>query len=288
MIHALDNSGLRLNKNFIMFEELRLEISFKNIEQMKMKIDFLQNNNISKINIPCKGLMKKDFLLEIVEYIGKNYPSLDVVYHYSLYHQYTKNNLDSYKYFVKFIEKCVSFNNKEILLISGSKKKNGFDVTDVLDKINKDINTNIINFGIAYNPFFSNNKDIEDERNRLLEKLSSGIINSIWLQLGSDVYLLKKGILFLNETIKNNIKYSDGIKVYGSLFVPSKQSLSRFKFRPWKGVFFSNDYLYSLEKAKKITFDILKFYKANKIDLLIESECTTKKQLVNARNILDF
>ena len=268
-----------------MFKEFRIEISFRNIEQMKKKIEFLQNNNIFKINIPCKGLIKKDFLIETVEYIGKNYPSLDVIYHYSLNHQYTKNNIESYKYFLKFIEKCVAFNNKEILLISGSKKRNGFDVINVLNQLKKDIN-NKISFGIAYNPYFSTNEDIEEERNRLSEKLSSGIINSIWLQLGSDINLLKDGILFFNEDIKNNIKNLAEIKVYGSLFVPSKQSLSRFKFRPWKGVFFSNDYLNSLEKANEITLDILKFYSENKIDLLIESECITNQQLINARNIL--
>ena len=268
-----------------MYKQFRYEISFQNIEQLNKKIEFCKNNNISKINIPCKGKIKKEFLLEIVEYIGKNHINLDVVYHYSLYNQYSKNNKISYNNFLKFLDKCVNFKNKEILLISGSKKRNGFDVVELLNKLKSDINSKI-NFGIAYNPYFKDYEDIKDERKRLLEKLNSGIINSIWLQLGSDINLLKKGLSFLNENINNN-NFED-YKIYGSLFIPSKQSLSRFKFRPWKGVYFSNEYLNSLEKANQITSEILNFYFDNKINLLIESECSTNKQLKSAKHILSL
>ena len=49
-----------------MKKQLRVEISFKDINQLKNKIDFLLDKNIHKINIPCKGLIKKDFLLEVI------------------------------------------------------------------------------------------------------------------------------------------------------------------------------------------------------------------------------
>tara|TARA_Y100001968_G_scaffold333921_1_gene401134 strand:+ start:13467 stop:14273 length:807 start_codon:yes stop_codon:yes gene_type:complete len=263
----------------------RTEISFKNIEQMNKKIQFCNNNKIFKINIPCKGDIKKDFLLEIVEYIGKNHSNLDVVYHYSFNHQYSKNNKISYEYFLEFIEKCAAFRNKEILLVSGSKRRDGFDVIDVLNKLKGEINPKIT-FGIAYNPYYSDNNHIKEERERLLEKISTGIVNSIWLQLGSNLSFLKKGISFLKNNL-NNINYSQNYKIYGSLFVPSKQSLSRFKFRPWKGVFFSNSFLNSVDHANQITQDILKIYSENNIDLLIESECSTNKQLNNTLNILN-
>ena len=74
-----------------MDNNLRFELSFKNILQLEHKLNFCKSNNINKINIPCKGVIKKDFLNETIKYIGDNYKNLDVVYHYSLYHQYTKN-----------------------------------------------------------------------------------------------------------------------------------------------------------------------------------------------------
>ena len=149
-----------------------------------------------------------------------------------------------------------------------------------------ELNPNI-RFGIAFNPYFSFIEDIKEERKRLLDKLSSGLISSIWLQLGSDVKLLDKSVIFLKENIRRiyHNKNRD-IKLYGSLFVPSKQSLARFKFRPWKGVFFSNQYLNSVEKANFITNDILKIYAKNDIELLIESECSSNQQLINTKSIL--
>ena len=41
-----------------MKKELRVEISFKDLNQLKNKIDFLLKKNIYKINIPCKGIIK--------------------------------------------------------------------------------------------------------------------------------------------------------------------------------------------------------------------------------------
>ena len=76
-----------------MLDHLRLELSFKNTSQLENKLNFCISNNINKINIPCKGVIKKDFLNETIKYIGENYKNLDVIYHYSLYHQYTKLSL---------------------------------------------------------------------------------------------------------------------------------------------------------------------------------------------------
>ena len=100
-----------------MLNDFRFELSFKNTFQLENKLNFCISNNINKINIPCKGVIKKDFLNETIKYIGENYKNLDVIYHYSLYHQYTKNRVYSYLEFLKFIKKCKLYKNKEILLV---------------------------------------------------------------------------------------------------------------------------------------------------------------------------
>ena len=46
--------------------KFRVELSFKTLNQLKNKIDFCISNKINEINIPCKGIIKKDFLIETI------------------------------------------------------------------------------------------------------------------------------------------------------------------------------------------------------------------------------
>jgi len=265
-----------------MKKELRIEISFKDLKQLKNKIDFLLNNDINKINIPCKGLIKKDFLLEVVEYIGTNYKQAEVIYHYSLSHQFSKDQNNSLSDLLKFIKLSREYENKEILLVSGSRKKKNFEVSNILNKL-KDQD---IKFGVAYNPYFIKNNDISLERYNLIKKVNSGLVNSIWLQFGSNLQALNKEINFIKKIIidQSNILSSD-IRVYGSILVPSKQFLARFKFRPWRGVYLTQDFLNSLEYSKSITRQIYKLYYKNDIIPLVETECSTIKQFNEVNNL---
>ena len=265
-----------------MKKEIRVEISFKDLEQLKKKIDFLLNKDIYKINIPCKGLIKKDFLLEVIKYIGINYKELEVIYHYSLFHQFSKNQENSFNDLLKFISLSRAYDNKEILLVSGSRKKNNFEVTNILNKL-KDQD---IKFGVAYNPYFIKNIDISLERNNLIKKVNSGLVNSIWLQFGSNLQALKKEIKFIKKNITDQSKFFNSeIKVYGSILVPSKQFLAQFKFRPWRGVYLTQDFLNSLEYSNSITKEIYRLYSRNNIIPLVETECCTVKQFNKVKNL---
>ncbi len=265
-----------------MLDKLRVEISFKDLYQLKKKIEFCINNDLYKINIPCKGLIKKDFLFEAARFLGNNYKDINITYHYSFYYQYYKNSSLSYEKFLNFIDLIDSYDKNNILLVSGSKKRNEFEVLNILDKLKSDLGS-FSKFGVAYNPYYQDDNDLENERNRLIYKLKSGLINSIWLQFGSELNNLEREISFIKK-LKND--FSRNINLYGSLFIPSKQFLARFKFRPWRGVFLSDEYLNSLERSKLITKKIINIYKYNKVIPLIESECTTDKQLIEARKFI--
>ena len=78
------------------------------------------------------------------------------------------------------------------------------------------------------------------------------------------------------------------ISIYGSIFIPSKQFLARFKFRPWRGVYLSEKYLNSLEESSKITKKIIDFYLSNSIIPLIETELCTEKQFLQAQNLINL
>ena len=262
-----------------MINNFRFELSFKNISQLENKLTFCISNNINKINIPCKGVIKKEFLNEIIEYIGNKYKNLDVIYHYSLYHQYNKNKENSYLEFLKFIKKCNSYKQNEILLISGSKKKKDFDVLDVLSDFKNEKRLNI-NLGIAYNPYLKNYFNLCEERVRLEKKISSGLTKSIWLQYGTDIKLLECEINFLKQSLLNSYNNNaKSVKIFGSLLIPSRQFISRFKFRPWKGVFISDNYLNSLDDFYSFTKDLVEIYLDNNITPVIETECKSIEKL---------
>ena len=270
-----------------MDNNLRFELSFKNILQLEKKLNFCIANKIYKINIPCKGLIKKDFLTETIDYIGENYKELDVIYHYSLYHQYTKNIEYSYVEFLNFIQKCNFYNNHEILLVSGSNKKNNFEVLDVLRKFSNEKKLKI-NIGVAYNPYFSKYYNLREERARFEKKIYTGLTKSIWLQYGTDLKLLESEIKFLKQTILNNSYNKDrSVPFFGSLLIPSRQFISRFKFRPWKNVFISDKYLNSLDDFYAFTKDMINIYKDNNICPVIETESSSKDKLEDIYNLFN-
>ena len=106
-----------------MNNNIRFELSFKNISQLENKLNFCILNNIKNINIPCKGLIKKELFNSTIKYISKNFSEFNVTYHYSLYHQYSKNKVESYKYFLDFVKNSDINRNYEILLVSIKQEK---------------------------------------------------------------------------------------------------------------------------------------------------------------------
>ena len=256
-----------------MIDNLRFELSFNNISQLENKLNFCKFNNIKNINIPCKGNIKKDLFNSTIKYITKNFQQFNVTYHYSLYHQYSKNKEKSYQDFLDFLKNSYSNRNYEILLVSGSNKKKNFDAVDVLFNIKKEKNLNI-KLGIAYNPYLKKYYKFYSERERLERKISSGLLNSIWLQFGTDIKVLQSEVDYLKE----NEQY-DKLNLFGSLLIPSKQFIARFKFRPWKGVYISDKFLYSLDEFYSFTRDLVRFYKKNNITPIIETDFSSSEKL---------
>ncbi len=256
-----------------MIDNLRFELSFKNISQLENKLNFCKFNKIKNINIPCKGPIKKTLFTSTINYISMNFKEFKVTYHYSLYHQYSKNKEKSYDDFLGFLKNSNSNRNYEILLVSGSSKKKNFDSINVLSNIKKEKNLKV-KLGIPYNPYLKKYYKESSERERFERKLSSGLINSIWFQYGTDIKVLQNEFSYL----KKLAKYYK-IKLFGSLLIPSNQFIARFKFRPWKGVYISEKCLNSLDYFYDFTIDLVCFYKNNNITPLIETDFASSEKL---------
>ncbi len=259
----------------------RFELSFKNITQLENKLNFCKLNNIKNINIPCKGIIKKDLFNDTINYISKNFHEFNVTYHYSLYHQYSKNKVKSYEDFLDFIKNSHSNRNYEILLVSGSNKKKNFDSIDVLGFLKKEKNLKV-KLGIAYNPYLKKYYNITSERERFERKISTGLINSIWFQYGTDIKVLKYELTYIKKITKN-----ERLNLFGSLFIPSKQFITRFKFRPWKEVYVSEKCLYSLDNFFDFTSELVSFYKNNNITPVIESDFSSSEKLDSVYSFLE-
>tara|TARA_Y100001968_G_C19296846_1_gene687051 strand:+ start:246 stop:1040 length:795 start_codon:yes stop_codon:yes gene_type:complete len=252
---------------------LRFELSFKNISQLDKKLNFCKLNNIKNINIPCKGFIKKELFSSTINYLSKNFHEFNVTYHYSLYHQYSKNRRKSYQDFLYFVKNSDTNRNYKILLVSGSNKKKNFDSIDILNYLKKEKNLGF-KLGIAYNPYLKKYYKISSERERFERKIATGLINSIWFQYGTDIQALQNDLNYLKKVAKD-----EKLNLFGSLFIPSKQFIARFKFRPWKEVYISQKYLNDLEKFFDFTSDLISFYKKNNITPLIESDFSSSEKL---------
>ncbi len=264
-----------------MKNNIRFELSFKNIFQLENKLNFCKLNKIKNINIPCKGLIKKELFNSTIKYISKNHHEFNVTYHYSLYHQYSKNKSKSYQDFLDFIKNSHTNGNYEILLVSGSNKKKNFDSIDVLGYLKKEKNLKV-KLGIAYNPYLKKYYNISSERERFERKISTGLINSIWFQYGTDIDVLQNEVNYLNKVVKDQ-----KLNLFGSLFIPSKQFISRFKFRPWKEVHISESCLFSLENFFEFTRNLVSFYKKNNIIPVIESDFSSLGKLDSVYSFLE-
>jgi len=256
-----------------MINNLRFELSFNNISKLENKLNFCKINKIRNINIPCKGNIKRELFNSTIKYISKNFQEFNVTYHYSLYHQYSKNKEKSYQDFLNFLKNSYSNRNYEILLVSGSNKKKNFDAINVLSNIKKEKILKV-KLGIAYNPYLKKYYKVSSERERFERKISSGLINSIWFQYGTDIQVLQNELAY----IKNTVKY-EKLNLFGSLLIPSKQFIARFKFRPWKGVHISEKCLSSLEYFYDFTRELVCFYKNNNITPVIETDFSSSEKL---------
>jgi len=264
-----------------MNNNIRFELSFKNISHLENKLDFCKLNNIKNINIPCIGLLKKDLFNSTIKYISKYYDEFNVTYHYSLHHQYSKNKAESYQYLLDFVKNSDINRNYEILLVSGSNKRKNFDSVNVLAYLKKEKNLKV-KLGIAYNPYLKKYYNISSERERFERKISTGLINSIWFQYGTDIEVLQNEVTYLKKVAKE-----EKLNLFGSLFIPSKQFIARFKFRPWKEVYISEKCLYDLDNFFDFTNDLVSFYKQNNITPLIESDFSSSEKLDSVYSFLE-
>ena len=270
--------------------KLRIEISFKSFDELRLILSFCQQNKLKKINIPCKNNLKKDFLLNSIRISREEFPDLDLIPHFSILHEFKRNRVNTIESFIEFFNVVKGLGCNELLLISGSQKRSTLDASSTLSYLNekKLFSYSDLSIGVAFNPYL-NSILFKKEIIKLEKKLQSGLVKSVWIQFGTDFTLLESRIGILKKLIfaakKANYNKTN-IKLFGSILIPSKQFIARFKYRPWKGVYCSKEFLESVDSASNLVTNLLKLYKKFDIYPLIETDVSNDDKLNSLLTIL--
>lgn len=254
---------------------VRIELFFKTHAELQDRVQWLASKGFSSFSVVNKD--KSDKLHDWLEVIKRESSDANICLHYSLKYQRVnrgtvEQHLNRLEAFLKSIP-----NEQEVLLISGSTKTSGFDTVDVLRHLKSQGCTR--RFAVAYNPFFPNANDQAEERRRLDAKLESLLVSKIYLQFGTDLERLESE---LESLAARNVELA------GSIFLPTKQLIAQQKFRPWKGVYLSEEFLSGTEYATKLVSGMIELYDRFNVELLIEAPgVRSEKDLLVLTSLLE-
>lgn len=179
---------------------------------------------ILAVNLPHK--VKNEFPFSIANKIIEIVPEADICMHYSMKYNSARTLEEAVEKFGSFLTKAESIGIRSVLLVSGGGEKKSVNSLTLLQEMQrKGATAGKVQIGVAYNPFFPNDGDRVRELQRLKDKISTSMVTSIWLQFGSDTVLLSQGL----ENLKRLELDEQKVKIFGSLFVPSKLLLARMR-----------------------------------------------------------
>ena len=209
------------------------------------------------ISLPNKS--KDISILDMINQIQQINPKLTIIPYYSLkFHQ--KKTLDeTSQEFLSLLKQLIPLHIPKILLISGVPKSK-YTTLDILSSIQSHYQDTYPRIAIAYNPFLSD-EELEQENNLLTNKIKTGLISSVYLQIGIDIPTIQKAVTFIQSL-------QSDITIYISLMNPTPLRLAQFKYRPWKGVMVSQEYLASSQRAQEINQSLYQLAKELNIGVI--------------------
>ncbi len=241
--------------------KMRFELFFKDLKDLRKVLEFYQKNNLCKVNIPCKAKLKRKLLLDSIS-TTMSRRNFRLAPHFSIAYEFDRTKERTMKKLYTFMEKTHGV--EEILLVSGSQKRKGLDSLSALQEISSSGKHKEARFGVAFNPYLPAD-EMMLERKRLQQKVETGLVSTVYLQFGTDLKKLKTEITALVSNSRHQFK------IVGSVFIPSRQFLAQFRFRPWRGVFCSEKYLNDIEYAMTFTQNLFRAYADLNIEPLVET-----------------
>lgn len=193
------------------------------------------------ISLPNKS--KDIVIIDVITKIQKTNPNLSIIPYYSLKFHQSKTLNETTQEFVSFLERLTSLDISEVLLVSGVPRPK-HDSLSILKNTTSYYNNTYPRIAVAYNPFLQG-EELDQENSRLYQKLKTGIVSSVYLQIGIDTNSIRQAIDHIRS-------FSPNLRIYLSVMNPSPSQLARFRYRPWKGVFLPLEYISSPQQAQHI------------------------------------
>ncbi|KAL7551091.1 hypothetical protein ACHAWF_014287 [Thalassiosira exigua] len=250
---------------------LRIELFFSSTDELRERIGFLRSKGITSFNLVNKS--NKDKLLESVKIIESEFSeeirNTSICVHYSLKYNKSRKVDGAFHRFHEFVTELDELNhNKELLLVSGSGPKGKFNSLTALQTLRKESANVSCSVAVAFNPFFPDQADYDKEISRLSQKIESGMVSKVYLQFGTNLERLKTALQLLK---KRQTTSAQKFQICGSIFLPTKKLIAQQRFRPWNGVFLSDDFLASEDSARGIVLQMMKLYEEFGSEILIEA-----------------
>jgi len=127
------------------------------------------------------------------------------------------------------------------------------------------------------------------ENDRLREKLFTAvdgsnttnnnnnyIVGKVYLQFGTDLTRLRRGLEYIHQltaTATNGTAAGrkTGVGIAGSIFLPTASLIAQQRFRPWNGVYLSDEFLSGPAAATEIVAGIVRVYNEFRVEILWEA-----------------
>ena len=243
-------------------KEPRIELFFKTEHELRDRVRLLSGEGYSAFSLVNKNA--GDEMLTWLDICFAEVPHARVCVHYSL--RYNKGKgLDAkdatfqrFQAHLDTLETRGYGHRADVLLVSGSGPKTPLDSVHCLEMLAQERSGSKskqgqrgTSLGVAFNPYYQDSAQCESERARLRRKLATRQVETVFLQFGSDLQLLTSSLEWLRGELE-----VQPVRIVGSLFLPNKQLIAQQRFRPWNGVFLSEDYLSGPERAEAINFVI--------------------------------
>jgi hypothetical protein len=228
-----------------------IELTIQNLIGIEKTIELIKETGATEVALTDKNGMPDNLLA--AKLIKDALPELRLTAYYSLKNHTSKKVEGKYEHLKDYLVRSAKSGIESLLLVSGNPRPK-FDTLEALEFIKtNELKPENIRLAIAYNPFFTD-QELENENIRLEKKALVGIVDDVYLQIGTDTNSLKKGIELVRKILPNAL-------VEGSLIVATTFLMSRFKFRPWKGVMVSEEFMSSAEAANVINKRLIEEYK---------------------------
>ncbi|CAE8675051.1 unnamed protein product [Polarella glacialis] len=261
--------------------DVRLEFMKRGRQLEQSVIPFLSSRAASalgglRVNVPNKATGQSAEMLATTRMLVAKVPDIDVCLHYCF-----KLMPSGVEALCDFCVEASQAGARSLLLVTGTGKKPKMDAAAYLQLLavalgrdHKGLKIPIL--GVAFSPY----EDPGPEQALLKKKLSSGLVREIWLKNGSDLCALRCGLEFLCQA-------APGVRVYGSIFLPTPSLLAKMRERPWAGVYLDkNKFLDSVEDAEHVTRQILQLYADFGVTPLVESALDDVKSLQQLQRLL--